>query len=180
MKKILIIFLGMGAIVGCNSKSSSTNEATADSTTAQSGIEKPAYPYTIDKPDNWKIGSSANTLTALTALKAFEEGNIEKSLTQFGDSVQLQFDGLDDTLSNDSLKAMFTRLRSNFKTFNVKMSDWESVVSKDGKEEWVTIWYKQIWEDNKGTKDSADYIDDLRLKNGKIIRLDEYTRKIHN
>ncbi len=47
---------------------------------------------------------------------------------------------------------------------NVKMGDWESVVSKDGKEEWVTMWYKQIWEDNKGKKDSADYIDDLRLK----------------
>ena len=116
----------------------------------------------------------------LTALKAFEEGDVAKSVTQFGDSVQLQFDALDTTLSNDSLKAMFTRLRSNFKTIKVKMADWESVISKDGKEEWVTMWYNQIWEDNNGHKDSAAYIDDLRLKDGKIIRLDEYTRKLHN
>ena len=180
MKKIFIIFLGAIAFAACNSKSSTATEATTDSTATTSPTEKIDYPYTIDHPDNWNIGSSSNTLTALTALKAFEDGNMEKSVSQFGDSVHLQFDALDTTLSNDGLKAMFTSLRNGYKSINVKMSDWESVVSKDGKEEWVTMWYKQIWEDNKGNKDSADYIDDIRLKNGKIIRLDEYTRKLHN
>ena len=180
MKKIFIIFLGAVSFAACNNKSSTTPEATTDSTSTMSSSEKVDYPYTIDHPDNWNIGSSANTVTALTALKAFEEGDVEKSVAQFGDSVHLQFDALDTTLSNDSLKAMFTSLRNGYKSINVKMSDWESVVSKDGKEEWVTMWYKQIWEDNKGKKDSADYIDDMKFKNGKIIRLDEYTRKLHN
>ncbi|HSN10144.1 MAG TPA: hypothetical protein VLS85_13985 [Hanamia sp.] len=180
MKKIFVIFLGAIAFAACNSKSSTATEATTDSTATTSPTEKIDYPYTIDHPDNWNIGSSSNTLTALTALKAFEDGNVEKSVSQFGDSVHLQFDALDTTLSNDGLKAMFTSLRNGYKSINVKMSDWESVVSKDGKEEWVTMWYKQIWEDNKGKKDSAAYIDDIRLKNGKIIRLDEYTRKLHN
>ena len=62
---------------------------------------------------------------------------------------------------------------------NVKMDDWESVSSNDKKEEWVTLWYRQSWEDTKGKKDSADIIDDMNIKNGKIIRLDEYTRKLH-
>ena len=180
MKKIFVIFLGAIAFAACNSKSSTASESTTDSTGTASPTEKVDYPYTIDHPDNWNIGSSANTLTALTALKAFEDGDVEKSVGQFGDSVHLQFDALDTTLSNDGLKAMFTSLRNGYKSINVKMSDWESVVSKDGKEEWVTMWYKQIWEDNKGKKDSADYINDIRLKNGKIIRLDEYTRKLHN
>ena len=48
---------------------------------------------------------------------------------------------------------------------DVKMNDWESVVSKDKKEEWLT--------------DSADFIDDLQPKDSKIIRLSEYTRTIH-
>ena len=50
------------------------------------------------------------------------------------------------------------------KSIDVKMSDWESVISKDKKEEWVTLWYRQKWEDMKGKKDSADIIDDLRIK----------------
>lgn len=61
----------------------------------------------------------------------------------------------------------------------VKMDDWESVISKNKKEEWVTLWYRQKWEDMNGRKDSADIIDDLKLKDGKIVRLDEYTRKLH-
>ena len=59
------------------------------------------------------------------------------------------------------------------------MGDWESVISKDKKEEWVTLWYSQTWEDMNGKTDSLAVIDDLRLKDGKIIRLDEYTRKLH-
>lgn len=180
MKKIFIIFLGAIAFAACNSKSNMATEATTDSTATTSPTEKVDYPYTIDHPDNWNIGSSANTLTALTALKAYEDGDIDKSVAQFGDSVRLQFDALDTTVSKDSLKAMFTRMRGDIKSMNVKMGDWESVVSKDGKEEWVTMWYKQTWENNSGKKDSAQIIDDVQLKNGKIIRLDEYTRKLHN
>jgi PBP1b-binding outer membrane lipoprotein LpoB len=180
MKKIFIIFLGAVTLAACNNKSSTASEAKTDSTATTSPTEKVDYPYTIDHPDNWNIGSSANTLTALTALKTYEEGDVEKSVAQFGDSVHLQFDAFDSTLSNDSLKTMFTRLRSNYKSMSVKMSDWESVISKDGKEEWVTMWYKQIWEYKNGSKDSAAIIDDVRLKDGKIIRLDEYTRKLHN
>ncbi len=62
---------------------------------------------------------------------------------------------------------------------NIKMDDWESVTSKDKKDEWVTMWYRQRWEDNKGIKDSVDVVNDLKMKDGKIIRLDEYTRKLH-
>jgi hypothetical protein len=59
------------------------------------------------------------------------------------------------------------------------MDDWESVISKDKKDEWVTLWYRQKWEDNKGKSDSSDIVNDLKMKDGKIIRLDEYTRKLH-
>jgi hypothetical protein len=180
MKKLFAIFLGTIALAACNSKSNSGSEVSADSTATVPIAEKVNYPYTIDNPDYWKIGSSENTQTALAALKGYEDGDIDKSVAQFGDSVHLQFDALDTTLSKDSLKAMFTRMRSNVKSMNVKMNDWESVISKDGKEEWVTLWYKQTWEDNSGKQDSAAIIDDVQLKNGKIIRLDEYTRKLHN
>ncbi len=180
MKKLLAIFLGTIALAACNSKSDTDSQTSSDSTTTATTTEKVNYPYTIDHPDYWNIGNSENTQVALTALKAYEDGDVDKSLDQFADSVHLQFDAFDTTLSKDSLKTMFTRMRSNIKSMNVKMGDWESVVSKDGKEEWVTMWYKQTWEDNNGKQDSAAFIDDVQLKNGKIIRLDEYTRKLHD
>ncbi len=179
MKKILVVFLGGAIFTSCNSGNTPANEATKDSSATMASTPKMDYPYTIDHPDNWEMGSTQNSMVALSALKAYEKGNVDESLKSFGDSVQIQFDGLDTKLSNDSLKSMFTRERRNFKSMNIKMDDWESVVSKDKKDEWVTLWYRQKWEDSKGKMDSADVINDLKMKDGKIIRLDEYTRKLH-
>jgi hypothetical protein len=86
---------------------------------------------------------------------------------------------LDKKMPNDSLKAMFTSLWNTYKTISIKMDDWESVISKDKKDEWVTLWYTQHWETKAGVKDSSAIINDLKIKDGKIIRLDEYTRKFH-
>ena len=58
------------------------------------------------------------------------------------------------------------------------MDDWESVISKDKSMEYVSLWYKEMWEDAKGKKDSLEQMDDLRMKNGKIIGLNEKSRKL--
>ena len=172
----MLLFSTAIAFAACNNGGTATTEAPKDSTAAATAMN---YPYTIEHPDYWEMGSSENTVVALSALKAFENGNIPETMKYFGDSVHLQFDGLDTTLPSDSLQAMFTDMRNGYKSINVKMNDWESVISKDKKEEWVTLWYRQKWEDTKGNTDSSDFIDDLKLKDGKIVRLDEYTRKLH-
>jgi hypothetical protein len=137
------------------------------------------YPYTIDHPDNWETGNPQNTMNVLTSLKAYENGNMDESVSYFGDSVHVQFDGLDKMISKDSLRAMFKEGTSMVKSRSIKMYDWESVISKDKTEEYVTLWYRQYWEDTKGNKDSSDVINDLKMKDGKIIGLDEFTRKLH-
>jgi len=174
MKK-LIFFFTVGIAVACNTsqteKLTETKEPAAEAT--------PNYPYKIDKPDNWDIGSKANTLTALSALKAWETGKIDESLSYFGDSVVVQFDGLDKKVPKDTLKAMFSGLRSSFKTMEIKMRDWESVISKDKSQEWVTLWYTEHWETPDGKKDSIFHVNDLLIKDGKIIEMAEYSRKFH-
>jgi len=175
MKKMTLVLIATIAFISCNNGGTETKEPAKDSTAAS----HPNYPYTIKQPDNWQTGSSENTMVALGALRAYEDGNVAESMKYFGDSVHLQFDAMDTTLSNDSMKTMFTKERSELKNMNVKMDDWESVISNDKKEEWVTLWYRQSWEDMKGKKDSADIVDDMNIKNGKIVRLDEYTRKLH-
>jgi hypothetical protein len=180
MKKLILIFFAGLFFTSCNNKGTSTNEAANDtSATAVTSTQKMNYPYTIENPDNWEIGSNENTMNALMALKSFENGNVAETVKYFADSVSLRFDGMDKKLSNDSLKTMFTKSRSALKNMSIKMYDWESVISKDKNEEYVTIWYKEIWEDMKGNKDSASKVNDIKMKNGKITELDEYTRKYH-
>lgn len=177
MKKLILFFL-VPIAISCNNEGDS-KDAKKDSAKANTPASAMNYPYTIDHPDNWEIGNNANTLAVLNSLKAWEDGKMEETMKYFADSVRVQFDGLDKKMSNDSLKAMFTASRNSFKSMHVKMEDWESVVSKDKSQEWVTLWYTQHSETKKGVVDSSDIINDLQLKNGKIVRLDEYTRKLH-
>ncbi|HXS57267.1 MAG TPA: hypothetical protein VN726_14145 [Hanamia sp.] len=184
MKKLWLVLLTGFVFNSCGNNKSSQMASSSDSTAQNASVQnastqKMNYPYTIDQPDNWDIGSAENTMVALSALKAYENGNVDESMKYFGDSVRLEFDKMDTTLSHDSLTAMFTRERKNIKSMNVRMDDWESVVSKDKKDEWVTLWYREKWVTSKGKIDSADVINDLKMKNGKIIRLDEYNRILH-
>jgi hypothetical protein len=64
--------------------------------------------------------------------------------------------------------------RGELKSFEIKT---ESVISKDKNLEFVSVWYKEIWEDAKGKKDSLFQMDDLQMKHGKIIDIDEKSRK---
>ena len=164
-------------LYSCNDESEKTTDVTKDSTTTESTVSAVSYPYTIEHPDYWEMGSNENTKTALTSLKAYENGNIDECVKYFGDSVHLQFDGMDATIPKDSFKAMFTSGGAGYKSMEIKMSDWESVISKDKKVEYVSLWYKQIWEDNKGKKDLAAIMEDIELKNGKIVGIDEKSRK---
>jgi hypothetical protein len=174
MKKLTLFFL-CGIAFGCNSGSttSTTTAAVTDTSTAAMN-----YPYTIKQPDNWETGSSANTMAVLSSLKAWEQGNMNEAVKYFGDSVSLEFDGPAVKMSNDSLKSMFTAAKNSMKNVKIDMRDWESVVSKDKQEEWVTIWYIQHEESNDGKIDSAAIINDAQFKDGKIIRLAEYKRKL--
>ncbi len=104
MKKLSLIFTAAIIFYSCNNESATTADTTKDSVAAEPAAVKVDYPYTIDHPDYWEIGTTANTMIALNALKAFENGNIAESMQYFGDSVHVQFDGLDKTLSADSLK----------------------------------------------------------------------------
>ena len=57
------------------------------------------------------------------------------------------------------------------------MDDYETVTSKDKKDNWVSLWYTQIMTDKKGNADSVYNMDDLKIDNGKIVVLDQKTRK---
>lgn len=181
MKKLLFIAWVLFT-VSCNNKNEKTEATSSDSTTAASdkmaaSTEPLDYPYTLDKGDrDWQPGNKSNALTVLKALKAYENNNIAECVSYFGDSVMLLFDNYEKKLPHDSLANFFSAGRDQNSAISVKMEDWESVISKDKKDEWVTLWYKQTWTDKKGKTDSVEVVNDAKMVNGKIVVLDETIR----
>lgn len=137
------------------------------------------YPYTIDHGDDyWNFGDQKNIVVALNFLKFFENGDISEATNVFADSVRWTFDYYDNKISRDTLKAQLTNFRSAVSNISIVVKDWQSIISKDLKQQNVLIWYTQIWEAN-GKKDSIFKMDDIALENGKIIALDEKYRHFH-
>jgi len=172
-KQFLLVAAGM-IFASCQNGGSTKTEAD-NNTAANTKID---YPYTIKHPDNWETGSQQNTLIALSALKAWENRNMDESLKYFADSVDVRFDGITKKVSKDTLRAIITPDKPA-KNIVIKLDDWQSSISKDKQDEWVSLWYTQYIENTDGSKDSIDVYNDIKLKEGKIIGLDEYRRKLH-
>jgi len=171
MKKFLFIS-GLAVLaIGCNNNESKKD----DSMVMASSSEKIDYAYLpMDhQPDNWDRGDQKNVALVLSSLKAWADGNIDLALKDFADSVAVAWDGLDQKVSKDTLRTWF---KHDF-AVQIKMNDYESVTSKDKKENWVSLWYTQIRTDKAGKVDSVFIMDDLKIDNGKIVTLDEKSRK---
>lgn len=171
MRKMLTLCLIIYIGISCTNPTEKTAEKTIPSDTS-----KPVYAYTIKKPDNWDIGSSKNTAVALNALKAFENNKLDESLSYFADTVFWKADFMEGKYPKDSLKAFFTGAWRGIVSMKIDMHDFESVISKDKKDEYVTIWYVQITTDKKGKVDSIVEVNDMKIVNGKIAELDETIR----
>ncbi len=176
MKRLFLFACTALMAAGCNNSSDSKDTKTTDSAgkAAPATAAKMDYPYTLDEPyKNWQPGDQQHAVTVMKSLKAFETGDIAACMAGFGDSVDVRFDGYRARLSHDSLMKQFTAQRANYASIVIKMGDWESVISEDKKEQWVTMWYKQVETDKKGKVDSMSVVDDAKIENGKIVLLDE-------
>lgn len=176
MKKCMIACAILFAMA-CNNPEAAKESAAAAPETAVA--EKIEYAYLpADHPaDYWDRGDQKNVALVLKCLKAFENGNVEESLAGFGDSIRYSADGFDAKISKDSLRTFFKQAWKNLSALQVNMGDFEAVTSKDKKEAYVTLWYKEIMTDKAGKKDSVACVNDLKIENGKIVLLDEKTRK---
>ena len=179
MRKLLFISCVV-LLAACNNAATTETKKDSTGTATATPSEKKTLPemaYTLPEPyKNWQTGDVQNAVTAQAALKGYETGDIAACVKGFGDSVTLRFDGFRAKLSNDSLSKFFAADRANYTSYKVTMYDWESVISEDKKEEWVTMWYKQVMTDKKGKTDSVSVIDDCKMEKGKIVVLDEKTQ----
>jgi len=176
MKKLLMISC-VALLAACNNGAVTDAKKTDSTVTAVENNAQhalPPMPYALAQPyQHWQTGDPQNAVTVMASLKGYETGDMNACIAGFADSVTLRFDGYRDRLSKDSLKAMFTAQRGDIASMRIDMADWESVISADKKEQWVTLWYKEVRTDKKGKTDSISTVDDCKIENGKIVLLDE-------
>jgi hypothetical protein len=184
MKRTCFFLIIASCFAACNnSESGTSNEDTKSSDAKVAGAsdetndeKKMDYAYTIEKPDQWERGSRENTKMVLASLKGFEKGDMDAAVKDFADTVELRFDAWEAKIPRDSVKKVFAKSWSEMKNMSIIMDDFESVISKDKKNEYVSLWYKQKWQDAKGAWDSLSVMDDLKIKDGKIASIDEKIR----
>lgn len=137
-------------------------------------VSEVKLPFELARPyQNWQMGSTENVAAAMTGLKTFIDKDFAGLAAVTGDSVELVFDYFHTKLNRDSAIKFFMNERAKYSEVNITMYDYESVISADKKSEWVTLWYKQVWKDPKGMSDSMNVVDDIRIKDGKMVELDE-------
>lgn len=173
--KQFIAFICLGITLGaCN------NPATDKKETATTAVKSETnalvkLPYQLSESyRNWQIGSTENVAAAMGTLKSFVDNDFTAMAALISDSLDVRFDHYQAKLSHDSAMSMFKAQRKMYKDLAITMYDYVSVISEDKKDEWVTIWYKQVWKNEKGIADSIAIVNDCKMKNGKMIILDEH------
>ncbi len=101
----------------------------------------------------------------LKSFKAYETGNVDEAVEYFADTLHFIADNFDEKISKDSLRSILKSSHDQFKSIKIKMEDWESVISKDKKTQFVSLWYKQTTEDKNGKVDAIFMMDDVEIKN---------------
>lgn len=172
MKQFIVLFCLVLAFVSCNNETkekAATEPATTDGAAADVKL-----PFELAAPyRNWQMGSTENVAAAMAGLKAFVDNDFTALAAATGDSITLDFDNFQTRISRDSAMKFFTEARKMYNDIKITMYDYVSVISADKKAEWVTLWYKQVWKNEKGVADSLNVVNDIRLENGKMVELDE-------
>lgn len=170
MKKINLPFLALCAVLfSCNSKSG--QEKAADTSAKLNYPFKPAYSI------NWQPGDEKNSLIVLNCLKKYVDGDVKGAGEAFADSVEFISDQLHFKGKKDSLIIILEEGRKEFVTLSKTFESWIPTYYPDKKEEWVSLWYVEKWTDKSGKADSLFFVDDVKLKNGKIVLYDEKSRR---
>lgn len=169
MKKLSFLFLVALSFAACQNKETMATGGSSSDTTK--------YPYTIKDPEEWEMNSDPkNLLLAMNTVKAFENLDTTALKPLIGDSIHLIVDSYEfKGLKGDFLKTAQMEM-DKYKSITITLQDRESVISKSKKEEWVSLWYKQVSEMKDGKKDTLNFFNDLRIKDGKVIIWSEYVQ----
>ncbi len=134
------------------------------------------YPFTPKYSINWQPGDEKNALIVLKCLRNYVDGDMKAAFADLADTVDFYNDGFHFHGSKDSLQAIITAERNDLASVSKAFDTWITVYYPDKGDTWVTLWYTETTTDKKGKTDSLNYVDDVLIKNGKIMEYDEKIR----
>ena len=173
MKKFLLLIFLSVAFFSCGS-GPKQEEPKTDSTAKKEPL---VYPFTAKYSLNWQPGDEKNAVLALTAFKKYVDGDVKGCFDYFADSIEFIADKFHFVGKKDSLVAIMTPMRAEVVSMSVQPDTWLTAYYPDKKETWVTVWSTQKWTDKKGKMDSIYIVDDILIKDDKILQVDEKQRQ---
>lgn len=173
MKKFLLITFSGLMLLACNNNEPKLAEAKTDSTVTKEPLN---YPYVPKYSLNWQPGDEKNAVIVLNSIKKYMDGDIKGSFSDFGDSITFIADKFLFTGTKDSLLGVMTPMRAQVGTMTFEPDTWLTAYYPDKQDTWVTVWGVQKWTLKNGKTDSFYIAEDVRLKDGKILEIDEKMR----
>ncbi|RCH55606.1 hypothetical protein DJ568_06855 [Mucilaginibacter hurinus] len=134
------------------------------------------YPFKTNYGINWVKGDEKNALVVLNYLKKYVDGDIKGGLQNFADTVIFTSDNFYYEGTRDSLAIILSAERAKQVTVLKDFETWLTAYYPDKDDTWVTLWYTEKWTDKTGKQDSLNYIDDVLVKDGKIVKYQENVR----
>jgi hypothetical protein len=175
MKKLSAIFLIPLFLIACKGSNTDTTAAAKDSATAAPSVP---LPYTAVYSSTFVPGKPADVLTVLNNYKAWQDNDMAALRATIGDSVMMIFsNGMGFNSTGDSAIKEAKKYRDSLSKVDLTIYAWTSNHSVDKNEEWVNVWYKEVDTYKTGKVDSANYEDDNRLKDGKIVWTSTHQQK---
>ncbi len=166
MKRLLILLTATGIFMACNNEKK--DDKTGDDKKDTKMSESVKLPYDADYAD-FKMGDPNNTKMILDFYKMFEENRMDDGKAMLADTVTVNFaDGNKFTGSRDSLISMGKQFRSSYSAYKLTIDACMSVHANDKNEDWVLIWDRSYFTDQKGKADSIGGHAYWQIKNGKI------------
>lgn len=165
MKKyILSILVLAGCVVACENK----EETKTSDTDSKSSVTLPYQAsYTTDFTNNV---SDSDLLVVLNSYKHWETGDMSALRSTFADTATFLFSGgMKFTGAADSMIKEASVYRDSLSAVKIEVITWLKNHSAKDSADWINVWYKEIDTYKTGRVDSAEYVDDNLIKNGKIV-----------
>ncbi|MEO6499205.1 MAG: hypothetical protein ABIN95_09340 [Mucilaginibacter sp.] len=170
MKQALLLITLFIMLAGCGGK---TTTGQSDTTAVADTLN---YPFKPKYGINWVRGDEKNALIVLNSLKKYVDGDVKGALENFADTVVFTTDNFYYKGTRDSLAPILIKGRAEFATVTKEFETWLTIYYPEKKDTWVTLLYTEKWTDKAGKSDSLNYIDDVLLKDGKIVKYQENVR----
>jgi hypothetical protein len=167
----LFCMISIGAI-SCSTDPNAAAKQTDSATVKEALI----FPFTAKYSSNWQPGDEKNAVIVLNSLKKDMDGDLVGAFENFADSVEFNGDRFHFYGKKDSLRAMLTAFHAQLASVSIEPDSWMTTYYPDQKDTWVTVWYKEKWTNKMGKSDSTYDVDDVLVKDGKILLINDAIR----